>query len=77
MYYQLIVLPRPVSWLTLCHSNAGPVTTFIVEPFVPHKNEYYLCISTRRLDTEVSFSTAGGIHIEDNWDKYDRSLPLF
>jgi hypothetical protein len=27
---------------------AGPVTTFVVEPFVPHEDEYYLCIQTGR-----------------------------
>jgi hypothetical protein len=25
----------------------GPVNTFVVEPFVPHKEEYYLCIQVR------------------------------
>lgn len=47
----------------------GPVNTFVVEPFVPHKEEYYLCIQSNRLDIDVSFSTAGGVEIEDNWDK--------
>lgn len=47
----------------------GPVNTFVVEPFVPHKEEYYLCIQSNRLDTDVSFSTAGGMDIEENWDK--------
>eukprot|EP00775_Hariotina_reticulata_P011454 gene11454-11600_t len=47
----------------------GPVTTFVVEPFMPHKEEYYLCIQSNRLDIEVSFSTAGGMDIEENWDK--------
>jgi ATP citrate (pro-S)-lyase len=31
----------------------GPVNTFVVEPFVPHKEEFYLCIQSNRLDTEV------------------------
>lgn len=47
----------------------GPVNTFVVEPFVPHKEEYYLCIQSNRLDIDVSFSTAGGVEIEENWDK--------
>lgn len=34
-----------------------------------HPQEYYLCIQSGRLDTEVSFSTAGGVEIEENWDK--------
>jgi len=47
----------------------GPVTTFVVEPFVPHEEEYYLCIQTTRLGTDISFSPAGGVEIEENWDK--------
>jgi len=27
---------------------AGPVTTFVVEPFVPHDEEYYLSIQSGR-----------------------------
>ncbi len=38
----------------------GPITTFIVEPFVPHAEEYYLCIQSHRLDCEISFCPAGG-----------------
>ncbi|KAK9800315.1 hypothetical protein WJX73_000787 [Symbiochloris irregularis] len=48
---------------------AGAITTFIVEPFVPHKQEYYLSIQSNRLGCDVSFSEAGGIDIEANWDK--------
>eukprot|EP00877_Chromochloris_zofingiensis_P003903 jgi/Chrzof1/13513/Cz08g00180.t1 len=47
----------------------GPVTTFVIEPFVPHEDEYYMCIQSGRLDTCISFSTAGGVEIEENWDK--------
>ncbi|XP_024360889.1 ATP-citrate synthase alpha chain protein 3 [Physcomitrium patens] len=47
----------------------GPITTFIVEPFVPHKDEYYLSIVSDRLGVNVSFSECGGIDIEENWDK--------
>ena len=31
----------------------GPVNTFVIEPFVPHKEEFYLCIQSNRLDIEV------------------------
>ncbi|KAI8469098.1 MAG: ATP-citrate lyase subunit A [Monoraphidium minutum] len=48
---------------------AGPVTTFVVEPFVPHEEEYYLSIQSERLGCDISFSTAGGVEIEENWDK--------
>ncbi|KAG6555595.1 hypothetical protein Mapa_002830 [Marchantia paleacea] len=47
----------------------GAITTFIVEPFVPHDDEYYLSIVSDRLGTNVSFSECGGIEIEENWDK--------
>ncbi|KAF8066386.1 ACLA-2 [Scenedesmus sp. PABB004] len=53
----------------------GPVTTFVVEPFVPHADEFYLCIQSGRLGTDVSFSTAGGVDIEENWDKV-RSIEI-
>lgn len=32
---------------------------------MPHKDEYYLSITTNRNGWEVSFSEAGGIHIEE------------
>lgn len=47
----------------------GPITTFIVEPFVPHDTEYYLSIVSNRLGFDISFSECGGIEIEENWDK--------
>ena len=48
---------------------SGPVNTFIVEPFVPHDAEYYLCVQSKRLGDDVSFSDAGGVEIEANWDR--------
>jgi ATP citrate (pro-S)-lyase len=47
----------------------APITTFIVEPFVPHDQEYYLSIVSERLGCTISFSECGGIEIEENWDK--------
>ncbi|CAN0893099.1 ATP-citrate synthase alpha chain protein 1 [Linum grandiflorum] len=47
----------------------GPITTFIVEPFIPHDQEFYLNIVSERLGCTVSFSECGGIDIEENWDK--------
>lgn len=34
---------------------AGGVHTFIVEPFVPHQQEFYLCIQSERLGDTISF----------------------
>ncbi|KAL3688847.1 hypothetical protein R1sor_015156 [Riccia sorocarpa] len=47
----------------------GPITTFIIEPFIPHDDEYYLSLVSDRLGTVVSFSECGGVEIEENWDK--------
>ncbi|KAF8399670.1 hypothetical protein HHK36_015541 [Tetracentron sinense] len=47
----------------------GPITTFIVEPFIPHHEEFYLNIVSERLGCSLSFSECGGIEIEENWDK--------
>ncbi|KAL0447141.1 UNVERIFIED_CONTAM: ATP-citrate synthase alpha chain protein 1 [Sesamum latifolium] len=47
----------------------GPITTFIVEPFIPHNEEFYLNIVSDRLGCGISFSECGGIEIEENWDK--------
>ncbi|RRT79804.1 hypothetical protein B296_00001617 [Ensete ventricosum] len=47
----------------------APITTFIIEPFVPHDQEYYLSIVSERLGCTISFSECGGIEIEENWNK--------
>ncbi|XP_074584645.1 ATP-citrate synthase alpha chain protein 3-like isoform X2 [Curcuma longa] len=47
----------------------APITTFIIEPFVPHDQEFYLSIASERLGCAISFSECGGIEIEENWDK--------
>nr|GEY49879.1 ATP-citrate synthase alpha chain protein 2-like [Tanacetum cinerariifolium] len=47
----------------------GPITTFIVEPFVPHNEKFYINIVSERLGCSISFSEYRGINIEENWDK--------
>lgn len=47
----------------------GKIDTFIIEPFVPHDQEYYLCIQTERTGAKLSFSEFGGMEIEENWDR--------
>ncbi|KAK8570559.1 hypothetical protein V6N13_032176 [Hibiscus sabdariffa] len=47
----------------------GSVTTCIVEPLIPHNEEFYLNIVLARLSTNISFSECGGIESEENWDK--------
>mmetsp|Transcript_10270 Transcript_10270/g.28868 ORF Transcript_10270/g.28868 Transcript_10270/m.28868 type:complete len:433 (+) Transcript_10270:166-1464(+) len=45
------------------------LTHFIIEPFVPHKEEYYVSLAVEREFTKMCFSPAGGVEIEENWDK--------
>lgn len=49
--------------------TVGRINCFIVEPFVPHDDEYYLCIQSERSGCTISFSEFGGMEIEENWDK--------
>ena len=46
----------------------GKLTHFLVEPYVPHKEEYYLAIKTEPGGDSIYFSTVGGVDIEENWD---------
>jgi ATP-citrate lyase beta-subunit len=48
---------------------AGRLTHFLVEPFVPHKEEYYLAISSDYEGDCIFFSREGGVSVEDNWDR--------
>ncbi len=49
--------------------TSGLLTHFIIEPFVPHEQEYYISIETDRSYDMIRFSYEGGIEIEDNWEK--------
>jgi len=46
------------------------LTTFLIEPFVPHdqKDELFVAIRTERDGDVIYFSLQGGIDIEENWD---------
>ncbi|KAF6000575.1 ATP citrate lyase [Cyanidiococcus yangmingshanensis] len=47
----------------------GRVSTCIVEPYIPHENEFYLSIQSVRQGNLIGFSCAGGMNVEDNWDR--------
>jgi len=47
----------------------GVLTHFLVEPFVPHDEEYYFSILSKRDEDAISFSVAGGMDVEDNWEQ--------
>ncbi len=53
--------------------NIGPITGvlnyFIIEPYLPQGAEYYLGIKSERAGDFIYFSAAGGVDIEENWDK--------
>ncbi|MDM7912970.1 MAG: hypothetical protein QUS09_07725, partial [Methanotrichaceae archaeon] len=48
---------------------AGRLTQFLVEPFTPHKEEYYIAISSDYDGDNIYFSPEGGVSVEENWDK--------
>jgi ATP citrate (pro-S)-lyase len=52
----------------------GPVSHFILEPFVPHKEEYYFSILSKRDGNFLSFSVAGGVEVEENWGKVKHTI---
>lgn len=45
------------------------LSTFLVEEFIPHKEEYYVSIKQERDFDEIFFSSEWGIDIEENWEK--------
>jgi ATP citrate (pro-S)-lyase len=47
----------------------GPLTHFILEPFVPHGDEYYFSILSTREGSSMNFSVAGGMDVEENWGR--------
>lgn len=48
---------------------AGKLTNFLVEPFVPHHDEFYVAISSDYDGDNIYFSSDGGICVEEKWDK--------
>jgi len=44
------------------------LTHFIIEPFVPHKGEFYVAIKSDRLGDTIYFSNHGGVDIESVWN---------
>ncbi len=47
----------------------GRLTHFLLEPFVPHTEEYYVAISSDYGGDSIYFSMQGGVSVEENWDK--------
>ena len=51
---------------------SGTLTHVLVEPFVPHKSEYYVAFQTEQGKDVILFSPEGGIDIEEHWEKVQR-----
>jgi ATP-citrate lyase beta-subunit len=52
----------------------GRLTTFLVEPFVPHYTEHYLALRSEREGELAYFSLHGGMGIEDRWHQVRKVL---
>ncbi len=48
--------------------TTGVLTHFLIEPFVPHEEEYYLAFTSNAAADVIHFSTTGGVDIEELWD---------
>lgn len=44
------------------------LTHFIIEPFIPHADQFYVAIKSNRGGETIYFSSRGGIDIESVWD---------
>jgi len=64
------VAKKTKSKIKLKSGQAGKLTHFIVEPFVPHeeKEEFYIAATSQGLDDILYLSSFGGIEIEEDWD---------
>ncbi|OYV08040.1 MAG: ATP-citrate lyase subunit B [Methanosaeta sp. ASP1-1] len=51
---------------------AGKLTHFLIEPFIPHEEEFYAAISSDGDGDNIFFSLQGGVYVEENWDKVIR-----
>lgn len=47
--------------------SSGKLTHFLIEPYLPHKNEYFMALTTQREGDRLFFSRQGGIDIEEEW----------
>jgi ATP-citrate lyase beta-subunit len=43
------------------------LTHFILEPYIPHQEEYYISFTSMRDGDVIRFSEQGGVDIEENW----------
>jgi ATP-citrate lyase beta-subunit len=64
---------------TLVGTVVGPLTHFLIEPFVPHDEKYelYVAIKSDYGGDVIYFSLWGGVDVEANWDQVTEiSVPI-
>jgi len=61
-------MEKEVTIVQTTGESTGTLTHFLIEPFVPHEEEYYVAITTQRDGDTIHFSTSGGVDIEEVWD---------
>ncbi|HUI39686.1 MAG TPA: ATP citrate lyase citrate-binding domain-containing protein [Methanothrix sp.] len=49
--------------------TSGRLTHFLIERFIPHREEFYVAISSDREGDNIFFSTEGGVRVEESWNK--------
>jgi ATP citrate (pro-S)-lyase len=70
---------KKMNKFTQVEHTTGTLTTFIVEPFLPHPSntEYYICVTSGREGDAILFTHEGGVDIGDVDSKALRlSLPV-
>jgi len=58
------------------NGTKGKLKNFIVEKFVPHDEEYFLCFLMTKEGDKIFFSEKGGVDIEKNWDDVVKSMTI-
>ena len=57
--------------------RTGILNHFIIEPFIPHEEEYYLAFTCERHCDVIFFSDKGGVEVEDQGDSIQKiEVPL-
>src|SRR3989344_6365079 len=53
--------------------SSNRLTHFLIEPYYPHTEEYYVCFQSQREEDVMYFSSEGGFDIEERWNSVQQS----
>ena len=53
--------------------SSDRLTHFLIEPYYPHTEEYYVCFQSQREEDVMYFSSEGGFDIEERWNSVQQS----